>query len=282
MGDENREAFLAQALGAPFRNHRWFRIHRATATNAIYRGRSASGPPLILKVVANSRALQNEVRGLRHWGPAAGWRTPELLAADETRGVLVMEDLAAVTLADDDAGLQACDLRAAGAALARLHGLDVPDDDPMPFAEAWERRCASGLGQAEALGITPERRRRAEEQLRLAGSMTGVRRRPCHRDFRPRNWMRRPEGESLAVIDFEQSRLDDPVVDFVRFFEEEFCSERRAAFREGYGRSWSEAEELRFCAYAILHALSTLSWAQRHGDVRFVSGAERRLQELGI
>lgn len=279
MSLHDLDVCLATLIGRPFRNRTWSAIEGESTTNAVFRGQGEGGD-VVLKVLSSPRAARAEVRGLTEWGPQAGWRVPRVHAADLDRGFVVMEDLGAQPSAREVTSVETA--RRAGRRLASLHGLEVVDDDPLPFAEAWRSRVQRGLREAKRVDLDAATRTGVEELVVEAGAMEGVARCPCHRDFRPRNWIRPAGQDDMAVIDFEQSRLDDPLADFVRFFEDEADPRVRDAFREGYGRNWSTADERRFAAHAALHALNTLSWAQRHGDVRFVTAARRRLEELGI
>jgi tRNA A-37 threonylcarbamoyl transferase component Bud32 len=279
-------SFFDSTLGRRFAGFSWREMSPGLATNRIFCAPDETD--LVLKQLASPAAAEREARGLGEWGPAAGWRSPRLVAVDPKHRVIVMEQLrGAGPFAEAD--LTEALWMEAGRKLRRLHELDLLDDDSVPLHLAWPRRLESSMQKAHRAGLEGGRLRRLEHELGAFDYPVDTVRRPCHRDYRPRNWMHGGDAGDLAIIDFEQSRFDDPLVDFVRLLEDgarpaenSGAKMARAAFFTGYGRVLQREEEERLRILSLRHALDTLIWARRHEDVRFVTSAEARLRSLGI
>ncbi len=244
----------------------------------------------VLKAHGQRRKYEQELTANRDWLPALralalpsrtpvllGWRTeaPWALLFEYVPGRTLLE---AAPEPDQVRELH----RRAGAFLAALHALDVVDEDPLPLADAFVRRLEEWSRRAR--GILPDavianvggRAREAVPALRQLA------RRPCHRDYTPRNWLVGPADE-LSVIDFEHARPDLYLVDFERMFSGLWRRqpELSEAFMEGYGRPLSGDELELLERTSPLAALSTVVWAREHGDEAFEAHGRDILSWLG-
>jgi len=100
----------------------------------------------------------------------------------------------------------------------------------------------------------------------------------CHRDYSFRNLLAGPDGDLVAVIDFESAVAGDPVFDWHRIAAELLC--RRPdegcwqAFLEGYGAGDAEpAREERLLAYLGLYGVTAMGYALREHDAKFYAEA---------
>ncbi len=105
---------------------------------------------------------------------------------------------------------------------------------------------------------------------------------PCHRDWQPRNWLVDDDGV-VAVIDFEHARPGPWHEDLNRLWWDEWAADPALAraFFAGYGRRPDEAELATLLAVSVLGHLSTIVWADGHGDPAFGAHARRCLAVAG-
>ena len=120
---------------------------------------------------------------------------------------------------------------------------------------AWRERAASVLDNERLRGF----------DRRFAGPVITGPRVPCHRDFRPRNWIverRSSNALRLRVVDFEHARADAWLVDGVRLSAGEWRENpsRRHAFLAGYGHELSAREEAQLERLAALDELGAIAW----------------------
>lgn len=258
------------------------------------------------------------------------WTTPALLHADEARRLLVLAALPGRpaeflemegTAHRDGTGAQPPEpqpgsdrtaiAHAAGRFLAALHALPIPDLDRVPPPQALGLRIASSLERARRSGaVRPVDVRALDRATRRLlprlGSGRGAApsaedwlcRVPCHRDFRPGNWVvdAAPSAPSpmvinnaraptaVGIIDFEHARLDLPLQDFVKLNSGLFRRDPalRRAFVAGYGRDPAGPGTDPWVSSVLalltgLHGVSTLAWAAEHGDQTYRSEGEEAL-----
>jgi aminoglycoside/choline kinase family phosphotransferase len=192
---------------------------------------------------------------------AAGFRVPSLLARVDGLRVLVLTHLGGAPADPLDVGLH----EQAGRALAVLHELPLDDRDPVSIAAALRARVSRWVD--EAAGVIDDRTvDRVVEQLDDAAIFAGCRRRWCHRDFSPRNWL--DERGALGLLDFEHCGPDLPLFDFVKLADDAWRrapATKDALFR-GYGHPLDPEDQERLRRILWLHALGTTAWAASHGD----------------
>jgi aminoglycoside/choline kinase family phosphotransferase len=160
---------------------------------------------------------------------AAGLSAPEVLAADEGAGLLIVEDLGAATMAQAlDAGADPVPLYTAAAeALAALHEAPPPADLPRWDAAAMARATAATFCDwwwPAAFGAPCGEPVRAALDAALADMLapfaaTGF----VHRDYFPANLMPLPGREGarrMGILDFQDAALGHPAYDLVSLVED--------------------------------------------------------------
>lgn len=222
-----------------------------------------AAPGVVVKTYRSDRAWSQARRALTEFVHALP--APRLFRADrETRRVW-MTHLSGAAPSPTDVEAH----RRAGAWLRRLHEVPVEDVDEMGLAEAIDARVRALLRKD---GGRLPRALVAE----LVPPRASERRVPCHRDFTPSNWL---VAEDLAVVDFEHSRLDDPMGDLAKLAADVWphAPGCRAAFAEGYG----PIDEAALANWVRVHIVATWLWGLDHGDASFVALAERGWDTLG-
>lgn len=244
---------------------------------------SATGTALAYaKVHRQPRKYRQEVAALRRWAPATG-AAPTLLAAREAPPRALLMSACPGAGVDDLHALdprQSRVHRAAGSWLRRLHDLAVVDDDPVDLAQAmhlrlqgWARR-RPGLVDASTLD--------AVARLIDAADWSCQRRRPCHGDFGPRNWLWHDET-GLSVIDFEHAKADVWAIDLHKLVDGAWWGrpDLEDAFWEGYGRVPGADEQALIAAVRALYAVGTVVWGRSHDDAPFEAWGRTVLARLG-
>lgn len=212
--------------------------------------------------------LEREWHALVQWAPYVG-RSPAVLDVSREDGWLHLEYLYGHP---PEGHLDAW--KQAGEWLRRLHQLPRADTDPKPLTDAWRQRVQSVFKRArnEVDGSV------FTKLANLIGSPSSLAttpsRVPCHRDFTPNNWIWNSDENTLAVIDFEHSRMDDPISDLVKLEGEYFpeMPEQRIAFYNGYGAC---PDNRVLVQHLALHALATLTWGLRNRDADFLALGQR-------
>jgi hypothetical protein len=151
--------------------------------------------------------------------------------------------------------------------------LDEREDDPLPLPDALARRLAAWLERARP-SLPPALLQRIAAEFDPR-PFEGARRRWCHRDLAPHNWIVQPtlHGPRLHVIDFGQARPDVWLVDALKLWDDAWARDPALAdaFWRGYGREPDAIERARLRQLALLHGLATAAWGDRHAHARFSS-----------
>ncbi len=273
MDVESRlHAWVAAQLGS---TRGWARLDAGRGSTKVFGLRDADGREWIVKQFGSARGFAQERRALGEWLAGrtrlGGARVPSLRAADAQLAALIVEGLDGKPVD----GLELDVQRAAGRFLAALHALAIVDDDPLPLADALERRTAAWLRRC---ALEPELAAIVERHGPRAELFVDARRVPCHRDFAPRNWLW--DGASLAVFDFEHARSDLALVDLAKLRVDCWAgrSDLEQAFFAGYGRTLSDLERERLRALVVLHGLASLVWGREHGEPQHVDEGLRALE----
>jgi Ser/Thr protein kinase RdoA (MazF antagonist) len=117
----------------------------------------------------------------------------------------------------------------------------------------------------------------------LLPAFEGERPLPCHRDYCPANWLVSPEGIWTGVIDFEFSGWDVRAADFTRYPNWDWIDrpELAGAFFEGYGRTFTPAEEQQHLVAHVQYALDAVVWGMENSYFRFAADGRRAFKHLG-
>lgn len=243
------------------------RVRAHGVRSGVWRATSPVGTRLYLKR-RPPRAYAQETAAYRDWVPRLPGHGPRLVAAtDAKRGLFavseVVGDNGAAALRE--AHLRLHILEGAGRCLRALHELPHVDDDPLEVNDALQLRADHCLAIARPLvpiGQWPAVRAALKQPPRATRP-----RAPCHRDFQPDNWLvdlSPPGTPRFALIDFEHSRADHPMVDLAKLQGSTLQEPAaREAFFAGYGALTDGDEELLRWA-TDLHAVVTHCWAHRH------------------
>ncbi|MBX2803446.1 MAG: aminoglycoside phosphotransferase family protein [Myxococcales bacterium] len=238
-----------------------------------YRIQPRWGPIVWIKHLRAGRAWAQADRAYRRVTPRlreAGLSVPRRLDRWPEQHALVLSDQPGRSARLTDAPEI---FAAAGAGLALLHRLPCPED-PVPLPEALLQRArawADRQGAPRAVG------QKVVELVRTHAADLDTPRVWCHRDFQPQNWLIDGRG-AWGLLDFEHTRPDHPLVDWVRLEARGWSPAQKAAFEEAYGAPDHVA--LR-CMLAI-YGLATLAWARKHRDVSLVEVGRAALQRAGI
>lgn len=210
---------------------------------------------LVAKTHTSPRTYHQERRALR-CGPStvSSVRLPRVVDACPDTLTLLMSWLPG-TAASALPSLPDSAWEAAGAWLAARHALPVSPPDPMPLAQALDRRLQALQKRARRADVPPD------VLARLTPLPTQGRRALCHRDFQPDNWLW--DGATLGIVDFEHSRPDDPLADLVKLEATAFIHQPTAcrAFYRGYGSR--PPPEVR-TPWVTWHGVFTLTWGLQH------------------
>jgi aminoglycoside/choline kinase family phosphotransferase len=160
---------------------------------------------------------------------AAGLSAPEIIAANKTAGLLIIEDFGPHTLAHLlDGGADPVPLYAEAAeALARLHSAPPPPGLPAWDAAAMAKATAATFLDwwwPEAFGAPASDEVRAELAEALHDMLAPFAAQGfVHRDFFPANLMRLPERDGarrIGILDFQDAALGHPAYDLISLVED--------------------------------------------------------------
>lgn len=160
----------------------------------------------------------------------------------------------------------------AGAAIHALHQLPCPPD-LLPLPDALLRRAqAVGDRQRALQGVAIE----VQQLLRHHRGRLDTPRCWCHRDHQPQNWV--VTHDALTLLDFEHTRPDHPLVDWVRLEARGWAPAQRSAFAQAYGT----IDPIALRCVLALYGLTTVAWARTHGDPQLSEIGRRALRSVGL
>ncbi|MEM6930264.1 MAG: phosphotransferase [Myxococcota bacterium] len=146
----------------------------------------------------------------------------------------------------------------AAAARILLHLRRIPCvQDPLPLGEAMHQRTAAWAMRPSAPASAPAILEWVDAHRPLLNDVRVW----SHRDFHPRNWL--GDSDALGLVDFEHTRPDHPLVDWVRLEAGGWSPAQRGAFVEVLG----EPDELALRGNLAVFGLATWVWAREHRDV---------------
>jgi aminoglycoside phosphotransferase (APT) family kinase protein len=252
-----------------------------------------------LKTHRDRSHWENEVHAYEHWAPAFGDFAPRLLAvhAEEPLALLIGELPGTVV---EEVKLSPSQAQAvwgaAGRALAGLHNLAVgeyfgfcrrdgacagtPVSDARQYVsskieEQVEHGLRGGFLSEDELAVV-------RDASALLPAFEGERPAPCHRDYCPANWLVSLEGAWTGVIDFEFSGWDVRAADFSRYPNWDWIDrpELAEAFFEGYGHTFTPAEEQQTLLAHIQYALDAVVWGMENSYIGFAADGRKAFKHL--
>ncbi|MFN3197739.1 MAG: phosphotransferase [Bradymonadia bacterium] len=218
-------------------------------------------PVAWLKVHRHRGKLEAEARALRAWLPAVGIYGPTCTVLSEVACLLSHVSGRPMDTPDLPQMVLRAGLRTLGDLVGRLHRLPWPDDDPIPLSQAIPAREAAWLARAQADLPSALYRHCAAT---FAAPLSSLRRVPCHRDLTLDNVLI-DEGR-VCLLDFGQSRMDEPLADWVKLFELPESSTHLSAFEEGYGATAEDVGGGHLRRAVLRHGLATFVWGRKKGD----------------
>ena len=241
----------------------------------------SGGRHVIGKAYRQQAKFANERFVYEHWVPAIAERAPALRGADPAGQVLLFSHVHGRPAAEV-APLSPALHHRAGALLARFHGAAAPvalDG----YLDGLRRRLGDWLDRARPGVLTDVDVDTVRRWLDQAGDLpdpTGV---PCHRDWQPRNWLDAGDGDPWA-IDFEHARVAPWFEDVQRLSWQEWRVAPAAAdaFFDGYGRSLDGIDRRWLDVTAALWHLTSIVWADEHGDAALVAEGRARLGSMAV
>ncbi|MFF4214124.1 phosphotransferase [Streptomyces sp. NPDC001796] len=248
----------------------------------------AGGLRFYLKVSPNPRMYERETFALRHAVPALGaGRAPQLRASSAEHLALLLTAVPGTPLKQLSMST-AEELRAhrqGGALLALLHA--AGDLSGPRRVEAEQALPAAADGADKHLRQVGDLLTSAEHKLvrGLAEQLYDLPPLPLafiHGDAWPRNLLWSQHLGHAGWIDFERSRFDTAVRDFVLMS----CGiwadrpDLRAAWIQGYGRDLLPEERHALKGLAALDAVSCMAWGPAHDDPVVTARGRRTLDRL--
>lgn len=240
---------------------------------------TADGRRLIAKAHGGRAQYDVEVDAYRRWVPAIAERAPELVVADDERGVLVVTALDGEVEPVLDRETERRVHRDAGVVLRRFHEAERAVADPdaverrVQSFRHWTGRAGDGLLDADDMAFAEK----WVDRLRLLPAMPAV---PTHGDWSPRNWL--VDHGVVRVIDFERAGPAWWTKDLERLWWKEWLDrpDLRDAFLDGYGRELSELEATALLGGSVLGQLTTIAWGTEHGDLSFAEHGRATLRAI--
>jgi Ser/Thr protein kinase RdoA (MazF antagonist) len=248
----------------------------ATMGTSVARVTTAIGTEFIVKQHRSREKHDREVYAYRHWTHALGLSAPQLVAIHDPAMIIITTALPGEPGPGDGT---AAIFRQVGALLRRFHDAESPVELPrfrdwlQDRERHWSSQARTLLSDAEA-GVVAGHLAALCEGPVLRGS-------PCHLDFQPRNWLVSQSG-NVSLIDYEHSRIDLTVRDFVRLRFRVWTArpDLRDAFFDGYGRPLTEDEDELVWHLGALDALTALARAHQTGDKELTAAGLATLRQL--
>ena len=233
---------------------------------------------------AHARATHDlEVAAYRRAASVLSGSIPTLLGADDDLGVLLLSEVEGRPF--DEMELSPGQLqdvfRLAGEFRRKMDLVEVERDE-VGLEPAVRQRFDAWLERAQPhieVGLRNAVRRQID-----ASVFRGAKRRFCHRDFAPRNWMVDVVADEvrLAVVDLGHARPDCWLSDLVKLADRPWVRrpEARTAFFEGYGRELTPPELRQLAQLELLHALATAVWGIEKGDAEYARLGQELLSRV--
>jgi serine/threonine protein kinase len=239
------------------------------------------GRPWIAKQLGDDYGFQRELHALRHWAPALGDCAPSLRAADERHRLLVMSRLPGQRAEHIPAETEPATHEQAGRLTRLLHDAEPPCLDDGILA-ATVAKLEDWIGRGRRL-LSEDEIAFARGQVRPLADFGPVPIVPTHMDNQPRNWLVDDAGV-VRMIDFGACRRDVWIRDLQRmYFQQwEHRPDLRDAFYAGYGRVPGDGDLALLGGYLAYSGLSTVVWANEHGDPVFEQHGHRVLAQLQV
>ncbi len=247
--------------------------------------RGGPSPALLVECPGADTSLPAFLRLAAHLR-GHGLRAPAILASDPDRGLALVEDLGARTMAEAlDAGADPEPLyAAAGASLARFHACPVPDGTPdWDAGRMTEAAAATFLDWwwPAAFGAPPAEAVRAAFRDAMTQSLVpfAAPRVLTHRDHFPANLVPGQDDGAMGVIDFQDAARGHPAYDLVSLVEDarrDVAPAARAAAVRGYGREVPGAALAAMGAQRHLRVAALwVRLAKRDGKPRYLAHGPR-------
>jgi len=252
-----------------------------------------------IKTHDDRSAWESEVHAYECWASAFGGRAPKLLAVhDESPLALVVTELPgeiaerAALSASQESELW----MTAGRALSVFHDsaegewfgpcrLDgTPAETPIYDAKDY---VLADMDHAVEKGLRAGCLRENERSVinaarELVPAFEGERPVPCHRDYIPANWIVSDARTWAGVIDFESAQWDVRVADFTRYPNWDWMDrpELVDALLEGYGRSFTPAEEQQRMVGHVQYAVGAIVWGSENAYYGFAEEGRQALMRV--
>lgn len=260
-----------------------FRLKRSNHGEAIVWEARAGGRRAFLKLHGSPGKASREREVYRRWVDGLE-RAPRLIGLDPTGHALLLTAVPGemVEGAAHPRDTETALFRQAGAFARALHRQPVHRPDPVPLVTAYAQRMQTWLerGRAHVDGGVIQ----ALDSRFDPATVSDHERVPAHRDYTPRNWLWAPKTGRLSVVDFGQARPDLWLADLVKLRYGVWSGrpELEAAFLQGYGRELDDGDRAVLQTLGLLHGISTLVWALRHGDHAYVNLGVQILRRAGV
>ncbi len=241
----------------------------------VWQGQYRESGSAFLKRFPSARSWHQEKRALEQWLPGLtipGGTVPEILHADEKSRILILSQVAGISVEEltTDPSVMDAVMIQAGSFLLTLHQLSVEDTDSLPLNEAIVMRLESWI-QAGDDDLSEDEIACARQRVGDGSLFRDQPRVPCHNDFQPRNWLW--DGDRIGIIDFEHAHANHPAFDWIRM-ETGIWKQQprlRQRFIEGYRGEPPWAVDEVISAIGAVHAVGCIVWGNRNGDVSFTA-----------
>ena len=164
----------------------------------------------------------------------------------------------------------------AGHFLKSLHKIKPEVPDTLSPHDALSKRYESIIKSDKKTGYI-ENEHIAKTQVglgRLGANSFLLKRRLCHRDFTPRNWLYSQDNH-LSVIDFEHSLFDITILDIAKLNAHYFAKNHKLkdAFFKGYSgdetsyKGFNDVLDI----LTLFYGLQTLFWGKKYNDPEYIN-----------
>lgn len=217
-----------------------------------------------------------EVDAYHAWVPALDNLAPTLRDSHESLRALVTSKVPGRPPVMADPKVQ----RQCGRILRLLHGAAPGRAPANRVSPPWHPRLTALLEDESVL--THAERLFVRHEMAALRVLPRQPRVPCHGDFQRHNLLQHPKTGKVRVIDFGNSRWDEPVRDMTRLYYGRWWARPRLAqaFLRGYGRELTDLEVRFLECFAAIHALQDIGFGVRHQHPAVVMRGRGRLADL--